>query len=307
MRHMAEFLHSHANLFGVLGYHTGPAAVLRPPSTDSLNDLDREDDQVMEDLAQIGAEETGFPVVPVIKYHGARSRDINLRGHFHNFGYHHLGLFVFEFELGTIFNSAGIATEEMFAARTDQEHETHSRQVLQWWDQQDSPEPLFVAWTPFDHPQLGSIEIGGFRYPHQANPTQAALSEIVKGTYRFTLEHARKHPWVRLEDLSVTAVGGNVFRVRARVANRGAFPTSVTNKGESLRRLFPTRVEFCPADGVELLSSQGHMALGHLKGLTDSRLVEWFVSAPRSSPKLCDIRILGGAGGNVMRKVIKPS
>ena len=307
MRHMAQFLHSRPNLFAVLGYHTGPAAVLRPPSTGSLNDLDREDDQVMEDLARIGAQETGFPVYPVIKYHDARSRDINLRGHFHNFGYHHLGLFVFEFEQGTIFNSAGISTDDQLAVRTEQEHEALVRRVLRWWDEQPSPEPLFVDWTPFDHPQLGQVEIGGIRFPNWANPTQADLSEIAKGTYRFTLQHAAKHPWLRLEDLSVTAVADRIYRIRARVANRGAFPTHVTNKGKSLRRLRPVRVEFCPAEGVELLSAQGHADLGHLGGVTDSRIVEWFVSATDESQALCEIRVLGGSGGNIARKVNKAS
>jgi hypothetical protein len=226
-----------------------------------------------------------------------------LRGHFHNFGYHHLGLFVFEFEQGTIFNSAGISTDDQLAVRTEQEHEAQIRQVLQWWDEQPAPEPLFADWKPFDHPQLGPVEIGGIRYPNWANPTQADLHRIAKGTYRFTLEHAAKHPWVQLEELSTTAVANGVYRIRARIANRGAFPTHVTNKGKSLKRLRPVRVEFYPSEGVKLLSAQGHLDLGHLSGVTDSRLVEWFVSAPHAPPELCEIRVLGGSGGNVSRTV----
>ncbi|MFQ6041677.1 MAG: M14 family metallopeptidase, partial [Candidatus Poribacteria bacterium] len=123
MRDMAEFINSHPNIFGVLGYHTGPGAVLRPPSTGSDADLDEGDVRVMEELAQIGAEHTGLPVYPVVKYHSTDRRDINLRGHFHNFGYHHLGLFVFEFELGILKNSAGIKTEEILAAKKPEEEE----------------------------------------------------------------------------------------------------------------------------------------------------------------------------------------
>ena len=32
MRAIAGFIHGRPNLFGILGYHNGPAAVLRPPS-----------------------------------------------------------------------------------------------------------------------------------------------------------------------------------------------------------------------------------------------------------------------------------
>ena len=306
MRHLAEFIHSHSNLFAVLGYHTGPAAVLRPPSTGSMDGLDPEDDQVMEDLAQMAAKETGLPVIPVVQYHTARSRDINLRGHFHDFGYRHLGLFVFEFELGTILNSAGISTSEFLDTRTEEEQEALWRRVLYWWDDQKPQDPLFRPWTPFEHPQLGCVEIGGFLSQHRANPTQSDLSEIAKGTYRFTLQHARKHPWIVLEDVSVDAVGGSVYRIRVRVANRGEFPTHVTNEGKGLRRLRPVHVEFHPVEGVRLLSAQGHMDLGHLQGVADSRLLEWFVSSPGGTRDLCEIRVWGGTGGNVRRLVKGP-
>ena len=312
MRLLGEFLHAHANLFGVLGYHTGPAATLRPPSSGSLHDLDQEDDQVMEDLARIGAAETGFPVTPVIQYHGARSRDISLHGHFHDFGYHHLGLYVFEFELGILLNSAGITTQEYFQARTHEEYQAFERRLYAWWDEQEPQPPLYRPWTPFDHPQLGPVEIGGTLYPHVANPTLPHLQEIAQGTYRFTLAHTNKHPRVVLEDLAVDAIAGAskgsaaVYRVRARVANRGEFPTFVTNKGRGLRRLQTVRVEFHPAEGVQLLSARGHADLGHLRGPTGSRLLEWFIACPEQAETLCDIHVLGGTGGNTRETVMRP-
>ncbi|HGJ66272.1 TPA: carboxypeptidase, partial [bacterium] len=52
MRCIGEFIHSNPNIFAILGYHTGPAAVLRPPSTGSDSDLDEHDVRMMDDLAQ---------------------------------------------------------------------------------------------------------------------------------------------------------------------------------------------------------------------------------------------------------------
>jgi len=303
MRCMAEFIHSRPNLFGVLGYHTGPAAVLRPPSTGSDTDLDESDVQEMEDLARIGSKHTDFPVVPVVKYHRDRGRDINLRGHFHNFGYHHLGLFVFEFELGIMKNSAGITTEQQFEVETDEDSEAQMRKLMKWWDEQEEREPIYQDWQPFDHPQLGKVEIGGFLRRHLSNPTLRDLAKISEGTYKFTLEHAAKRPRIVLEDVQTDAMGGQVFRIRARAANRGEFPTNVSNKGKKLRRLRPVRVEFHPAEGVDLLSAQGHYSLGHLTGITGGRSLEWFVSAPEGKEDLCEIRVLGGTGGNVKQSV----
>ena len=299
MRHVAEFIHSKPNLFGILGYHTGPAAVLRPPSTGSDSDLDEHDVRVMDDLAEIGSKYTGFPVIPVVKYHEKRSRDINLRGHFHNFGYHHLGLFVFEFELGVIENSAGISTEEQFGVQNEDEEEEQRRKVIHWWDEQTEKDQIFKMWEAFQHPQLGKVEIGGFLNQHVGNPTLQDLKQISEGTYKFTLDHVRKHPKVVLEDVQVEPVGGQVFRIRVRVANRGEFPTNVSNKGRNLRRIMPVRVEFNSVEGVKLLSAQGHYNLGHLGSITDSRFLEWFVFNPDRRQVLCEINIIGGTGGNI--------
>jgi hypothetical protein len=307
MRHLAEFLHSRPNLFGVLGYHTGPAAVLRPPSTGGLSDLDAGDDRMMEDLAQLAASETGFPVVPVVKYHGARDRDINLRGHFHNFGYHHLGLFVYEFEMGTAKDSAGMDTEAQFAAQDEPEREAQMRRLMKWWDRHGSKYPLFSPWKPFDHPQLGAVDIGGLRFCQLANRMLPDLAKVCEGTHRFTLSHAAKHPQVGVEALTVAPVGGPVYRIRARVSNRGELPTHVTSKGRGLRRLRPVQIGFHPADRVSLLSAQGHVEVGHLAGVTGSRTLEWFVAAETPGKQLGEIRVMGGTGGNSTVPILRTS
>ena len=305
MRALAEFIHRLSNVFGVLGYHTGPAAVLRPPSTGADSDLDEGDIRVMDELAQIGAEHTGFPIYPVVKYHSEGRRDINLRGHFHNFGYHHLGLFVFEFELGILKNSAGIKTEEIMAAKKPEEEEEEMRRLMKWWDEQEERDEIYKPWTQFEHPQLGAVEIGGLLNRHLAGQTLPDLERISQGTYQFTIEHASRYPRVILEDVNADAVGGDVYRIRARVANRGQFPTHVSNKGRNLRRLRSVRVEFHPASGVNLLSNQGHRHIGHMNGLTDSRLLEWFVFAPSEIQQLCGIQVFGGTGGNASVCVTK--
>jgi hypothetical protein len=301
MHHLGSFIHQRPNLFGVLGYHTGPAAVLRPPSTGSDADLDAHDVREIEDLAEMAATATGFPVVPVIKYHDVRSRDINLRGHFHNFGYQHLGLYVFEFELGVMRNSAGLSTPEQFGVRTDEEADALARQMLQWWDQQENREPLFEPWRPFAHPQLGPVEIGGFRHPQLANPALSKLGEIAAGTYCFTLEHARRHPRVLAEDLQVDAVADGIWRVRARIVNRGGFPTHVSNRGRQLRRLRPVVASLRTGEGVELLSRRGAFELGHLAAIRGNAGVEWFVRADPGAR--AQLEIAGGTGGNTRTEV----
>ena len=68
----------------------------------------------------------------------------------------------------------------------------------------------------------------------------------------------------------------------------------------------PVRVEFHPTEGAKLLSTQGHHSLGHLGGITGSRFLEWFISAPENADVLCEIKVFGGTGGNV-KQIVKTS
>ena len=296
MHHLARFVAAHPNLFGILGYHTGPAAMLRPPSAGNDDALDEGDLHKMQDLARVGADLTGLPVVPVHRYCATRSRGANLHGHFPSTGYQHFGLFVFEFELGTMMDSAGMGFDEVMSWETPEQREEGARRLLRWWDKRGRKPELFVPWTPFDHPQLGPVEIGGRVLRRWAGMTMADLKKRAAATYRFTLHHAAQHPRISLEDVETAALGNRIHRIRARVANRGALPTHVSNRGAKLKRLRPVRVELHPSDGVELLSRQAHHTLGHLPGPSGSRPLEWFVRARKRAS--CRIVVRGGTGGN---------
>jgi len=301
LRYLAEFIHSHPNLFGLLGYHTGWASIIRPPAAVERSELDAADDVVMQELAQIGSKETGFPVVPVIELHLSGRRSRPLSGHFSDFGYFHLGLFVFEIELGTVVNNAGFSTSDWLELESEEQLEEPIRRLMKWWDEQDPQEPLFEPWTPFDHPQLGRVEIGGFLYSRFDNPSLLELPKTLEGVYRFIVRHAQKHPQIVLEDVTVDAVDNCVYRIRVRVANRGELPTHISNRGKSLSRPPTVQVEFYPADGVELLSAAGHADIGHLAGITGSSPLEWFVRVSGSAKELCELRVLAGTGGTVSR------
>ena len=301
MHHLATFIHAHANLFGILGYHTGPAAMLRPPSAGKDEDIAEADLRKMDEFTTVGAALTGLPVVPVIRYCPKHSRGANLHGHFPSTGYQHFGLFVFEFELGTIMDSAGMGFDDQMGRETAEEREDGARRLLRWWDKRGRKPTIYVPWTPFDHPQLGPVEIGGRVRREWSGMTMPDLKKRSAATYKWTLHYAEQHPQVTLENLAAEAVGDDVYRVRARVANRGALPTHITQRGARLRRLKPVRVEFHPGEDAEVLSLAAHHTLGHLAGPTGGRQLEWFVRAPAGAT--CEILVRGGTGGNLSATV----
>jgi len=85
----------------------------------------------------------------------------------------------------------------------------------------------FVDWSPFTHPTLGEVEIGGFVPYATTNPPADRLAELGAKHGEFLVKLAGMLPRVRIVDTEVEAHGGDVFSVTVEVENSGFFPTTL--------------------------------------------------------------------------------
>jgi len=302
MRALAEFIFAHPNIYGLLGLHTGCSSLLRPPSSGDESALKSADLQIMKEIGKKGEEITGLKMRPITQYKWDYSDPINLFGHFGDWGYHHLGLFVFEVELGTIYNAAGLTTEEVFALSREETERLELR-CLQWHDANPQYQ-AFVDWKPFDHPQLGRVEIGGWRSTFHQNPSFKDLRNLCPKVTAFMLEHARRHPRLVLEQTAVDKVGDHVFRIRATVRNAGAFPTQITEKGNELSFVKPGEAVLTLDRNLELLSYSSRIELGHLPGVTGHRKLEWFVRLKPGRSGKATLTAHCPRAGKVVQKIL---
>lgn len=84
----------------------------------------------------------------------------------------------------------------------------------------------FVDWTPFDHPTLGAVEIGGF-VPYAASVPPVEHVEAMGAAHgAFATHLASLLPEVVIASTEVTDHGGGIFEISVEVENRGFFPTS---------------------------------------------------------------------------------
>ncbi|MEM7227384.1 MAG: M14 family zinc carboxypeptidase [Planctomycetota bacterium] len=83
----------------------------------------------------------------------------------------------------------------------------------------------FVEWTPFDHPTLGSVEIGGFTPGFQMNPPASALDTLAAEQTAFVGEIIERRPSLRIVGPEVNALGGGLYDLRVAVVNDGVMPT----------------------------------------------------------------------------------
>jgi hypothetical protein len=84
---------------------------------------------------------------------------------------------------------------------------------------------MFKEWTAFDHPQFGSIEIGGWRPFTTRIPPTFMLPEMVHRNAAAVIFTAKHAPEVELEVIEVKELGDDMHRIRERLANTSAIPT----------------------------------------------------------------------------------
>lgn len=116
---------------------------------------------------------------------------------------------------------------------------TADEKALAWAD--STGVDVFDAWTEHRHPELGTVEIGGFRPYALTNPPEAALAELGRQHGAFVVRLADMLPRVRIVSTGVEAHGGGVFTVTAEVENTGYLPTAV-EQGVVAEAVDPTLV-----------------------------------------------------------------
>ena len=278
MKAVADWVYSHPNIFGMLGFHNGCNSVLRPSATVADSDLPAGDLQALRELGEIGAQLTGFGLRAVRDYRAEGAAPLSLKGHFTDWAYFSLGLLAYEIELGNSYNSAGISTEEYMAADEQNREGLIMRQVLRWLEPRGDG-ASFSDWTPVTHPQLGGVEVGGLMSTDWACPQASELLEIGEGCADFIIAHASRHPRLEVGQPAAEPVGDQIYRLTARIANVGALSTSITQHGQNLAHRPPVTVRVEGAGGGEVLSAQQVVEIPFLSGLGGHRAVEWFVRA----------------------------
>jgi hypothetical protein len=126
-------------------------------------------------------------------------------------------------------------------------------EVLRWNDENRAGKRDFMDWTPFDHPTLGKVEIGGFNPKfYGQNPPPDLLETWARNEALFNLYLAEQLPQVRIVSAAARpSAAAGVFDVEMSVTNEGKMPTAL----EIAKRVKVVRPDTCTialAKGQEL-------------------------------------------------------
>jgi hypothetical protein len=135
------------------------------------------------------------------------------------------------------------------------------------WDRDENRGRVITAFVPFEHPQLGPVEIGGYdpRFGI-VNPPPEKIAEVADGLVRFFLRLAALGPRVRIETVRVEPLGGDLSRVSAVVENLGYLPTHFLSSAKALPFVEPLRASLELGAGLTLAGGEAIQTLGQLDG-----------------------------------------
>jgi hypothetical protein len=147
----------------------------------------------------------------------------------------------------------------------DKDKKISPEEFLQFLDKEAGGK-WFVPWKPFDHPQLGPVEIGGLVHKFSAqNPPPNLLERELKLKMPWYLYLAELAPQVKIKSATVTPLDGQAVSLKVTVENQGYLPTNITEWAIKVGLAKPVLVKVEPQDAV-LLDGKNEIRLGHIPG-----------------------------------------
>jgi hypothetical protein len=222
-RALNDFMVARPNIAGMQSFHNSGGMILRGPGAAWQGTYPSADIRVYDELG-----ETGERMLPYYNYYVIWRGLYTVHGGSIDWTNDGLGIVSFSNELwsgGQYFNSPLLQEQQQDpnSPISGQRSRFFFGDFLEFGDQ-------YVEWTPFDHPQFGAVELGGWKkLSGRVNPRFMSM-ELFHRNMAFTLYHADQMPLMSMGETSVERVEGNTFRVRIDIRNERLIPT-ITERG----------------------------------------------------------------------------
>jgi hypothetical protein len=279
------------NITGYVTCHTFGGIHLYPPV--NLEDgIPHGDLKVYGEFGDKAQELTGYKAM---SFHDLKHRPMTFRGGQLSWYYDQLGLFSWITEFWNPLKAVGRAPYH--PSRWLVEHPVEDDLALIKWSDDELGGKGFVDWYPFDHPQLGRIELGGWdMINYWYNPPFDRIEAEVAPHSEWVIYMALSSPRLEVRTLNTEQVAPGVHRVQVVIGNTGWLPTYVSERARARRIGGTVTVSLDLPEDALLLSGERVRDVGQLEGRSTARstttwwghdpgtpdlaAVEWLVSAP---------------------------
>lgn len=259
-RAMLEFAVAHPEIFAWVDFHTFGGVCIRPDGEKADGKMKPFDLAVFRQLGAWAEAATGYPMVSGFEEFCYRP-DVPIYGDLIEFAYHQRGAFAYVVELHDLFAQMGIERKKPFIDHYRLSREQMA-QIAQW-DAEHNGGRSIGEWVPFEHPQLGSVEIGtGDPIVGLKNPPLGQMPEVCDRHVAPLLRLAAIGPRLVLDDPAVETVGDGLRAISLTVRNAGYLPTHVCDVAKDRPHNEPLWAEVSPAP----IGAPARVKVGHLQG-----------------------------------------
>jgi len=140
----------------------------------------------------------------------------------------------------------------------------------------------FVNWTPYKHPTLGDVEIGGFVPYVRFDPVTPDARQWVDVHADFYIKLMQKMPELRIGEAAAKPVGEGLYEVSLYLTNTGWMPTS-TAQGRRSGRAWPIRVTLKMNADQSLVAGRPVENVPVINGSGEVKKLTWTVKAKKGS------------------------
>jgi hypothetical protein len=244
-------------------------------------------------MSDIGSKLTGYPAVST--FHDFKYHPKEIITGTQDWVYEHLGALFWTIEIWAPNKEAGITDYDWIHWYRDHPPEDDIK-LLKWSDEVCGGN-AHVDWYPYQHPDLGAVELGGWdRMNYWRNPP-AHLREREAARFPAWLNQiALTLPKLELLHTKAESLGNGQWRVQMAVGNAGYLPSYITKRALERKTARPCIFEIdLPKEATLRMGKprmegpqlEGHAASNSLqaflpnKNITGDRaLNEWIVEAP---------------------------
>jgi murein tripeptide amidase MpaA len=283
IRAMVQAIVDRPNITGHIAYHTFSGVHLRPYSGYDDDHFPTPDLRTYKLLGEKATELTGYPAISI--YHDFKyDPKQTVKGGANDWLYDHLGIYSWTTEFWSPQREAGIADFQYIDWLRD--HPPEDDLALLRWNDEQLDGKGYVDWYPFEHDQLGEVELGGWdlMYAWGNVPPKFLEREIAPHT-ELAIWHLLISPRLEIRSLEVEPLGEGSWLVRLVVENTGWLPTSVTEKAVERKAVRPLEAEITLPEGAKVIGGERKVELGQLDGRVHRRSLLWWASNDATSDR----------------------
>jgi len=217
-RAVADFMMARPNIAGVQSYHNSGGMILRGPGAEWMGEYPSEDVAFYDRLGQQGER-----ILPYYRYIVIWSGLYTVHGGFIDWTNDGLGITSFSNELWN--GSQYFNSPELIEQQEDPDSPISQDRARYFFDDYLEFGDEYVEWAPFEHPEYGAVELGGWKKYFGRVPPRFMNEELAHRNMAFSLYQADQMPLMQMGETTVERVGGNVYRVRVELVNDKIMPT----------------------------------------------------------------------------------